>query len=172
MLRGSTFKCLCNDIYKMSTHNFPIENFFFSFQQFLFHLSQISPRRNNITLKHTKQKKNSNLTNNETVLSNSNVDELCASFNETLRNLKSSPHVDILDIPVHTVLSKKLPYILKNYDNLFKYDKTWKVSYISAESFAKNRGEPSLSITNNNLPDLIRSLCQQTKLGYRIDFNL
>lgn len=145
---------------------FSTENFFIvHFQQFLFHLSQISPRRNNITLKHTKQKKNSNLTNNEVVLAHNNVDELCDSLNETLRNLKSSPHVGILNVPVEAVLSKKLPYILKNYDNFLKDDKTWKVSYVSSESFAKNRGEPSASINSSNLSTLIRTLCQQTKLG-------
>lgn len=137
----------------------------FHFQQFLFHLSQISPRRNNITLKHNKQKKNPNL-NNEAVLSHNNVDQLCDSLNETLRNFQSSPQIGILDVPVEAVISKKLPYILKTYENLLKDDKTWKVSYVSSESFAKNRGEPSGSISSsNNLSELIRSLCQQTKLG-------
>lgn len=136
------------------------------FQQFLFHLSQISPRRNNITLKHHKQKKNPNL-NNEVVLSHNNVDQLCDSLNETIKNFQSSPQIGILDVPVDAVVSKKLPYILKTYDNLLKDDNTWKVSYISSESFAKNRGEPSglISSSSNNLTDLIRSLCQQTNLG-------
>lgn len=138
----------------------------FRFQQFLFHLSQISPRRNNITLKHNKQKKNPNL-NNEVVLSHNNVDQLCDSLNETLNNFKSSPQIGILDVSVDAVISKKLPYILKTYDNLLKDDKTWKVSYISSESFAKNRGEPSgfISSSSSNLTELIRSLCKQTNLG-------
>lgn len=142
---------------------------FYRFQQFLFHLSQISPRRNNITLKHTKQQKNSNLTNNEVVLSQNNIDELLCevSLNEALQNLRSSPHASILDLPVDVLLSKKLPSILKNYDNLLKDDKTWKVSYISSESFAKNRGEPSVSssVISRSFPDFIRSLCRQSNLG-------
>ncbi len=138
----------------------------FHFQQFLFHLSQISPRRNNITFKHNKQKTNPNL-NNEIVLSQSNVDQLCDSLSETLKNFESSPQIGILNVPVDAVISKRLPYILKSYDNLLKDDRTWKVSYVSSESFAKNRGEPSrlLNSNSNNLSELIRSLCQQTKLG-------
>lgn len=138
----------------------------FHFQQFLFHLSQISPRRNNITLKHNKQKKNPNL-NNEIVLSQSNVDQLCASLSETLKNFKTSPQIGILDVPVDAVVSKKLPYILRTYDSLLKDDKIWKVSYVSSESFAKNRGEPTGRIGGNsyNLSDVIRSLCQPSKLG-------
>lgn len=135
------------------------------FQQFLFHLSQISPRRNNITLKH-KQKKNPNL-NNEVVLSHNNIERLSDSLSEALRNFKSSPQIGILDVPVDAVISKKLPYILRTCDNLSKDDKTWKVSYVSSESFARNRGEPygPMSSSSNNLNELIRSLCQQTKLG-------
>lgn len=157
MLRGVALERLCTFDRKLII--------LFPFQQFLFHLSQISPRRNNITLKHNKQKKNSNL-NNEVVLSHNNVDQLCDSLNETLNNFKTSPQIGILDVSVDAVVSKKLPYILKSYDNLLKDDKIWKVSYVSSESFAKNRGEPSGLIScSSNLSELIRSLCKQTNLG-------
>lgn len=146
----------------MSSHD--NEKFTRFLQQFLFHLSQISPRRNHITLKHNKHKKNPNL-NNEVVLSQNNVD-LCDSLSETLKNFKSSPQNGILDVPVDAVVSKRLPYILKAYDNLLKDDRPWKVSYVSSESFAQNRGELSGRISSSySLSELIRSLCQPSKLG-------
>ncbi|XP_055706966.1 ATP-dependent zinc metalloprotease YME1L isoform X4 [Phlebotomus papatasi] len=106
-------------------------------QQILFHLSQISPRRNNVSLKKHKTKKNAEeVKHNQTIRLDKTI--LCPlSFQEVLQNMRYSP------FPAHQRLSNanltELCVVLHPEKKLSRDRASWMVSYIPEESFSINR---------------------------------
>lgn len=120
-----------------------------SFQQILFHLSQITPRRQTIRLKEQKshkKSKNSNGQQNELAsLSCTELNKLCSdSLTESVRNFQSSPNVSILELPLKAIAtqtwsSKQWQRPSNRIDSL---EAKLKTSYISQASFRQNKAEP------------------------------
>lgn len=135
-------------------------------QQFLFYLSQFTPRRNNLNLKKHKQKKSTTNAGNTTcksgdVISLSLADiNLCKqSLSESLSNFTQSPQASLLDLSIEQIIRKENPFFLVGKTNSLVFDdksSPWwcRHRYISGESFRDNRGE-NLTATNNNAVTIV-----------------
>lgn len=139
-------------------------------QQFLFHLSQVTPRRNNLHLKKPNQQSNGSrstaapvacstsaataVTSTTTtassrqqshIFSGAELHELCIlSFNETLVKLKNSPLASALtSVPFEAIFTKDHPIIVKKYRQFVHDHKTspWKIDYTSKQSFRENHAD-------------------------------
>lgn len=133
-------------------HHITILHIFnFHFQQLLFHLSQISPRRNNINLKKDKQAKKLLKSNFEQVtLSKINIDEiLCSdSFDESLKNLRASPNFENFSaLPLNNVCKKIFSFLLKK-EKLNNKTFPWHVSYIPVSK--NEKVHTNINCTKNN----------------------
>lgn len=124
-------------------------SFFLSFcQQFLYHLSQITPKRHPIRIKESKSdKKHNQINQNE-------FDRLCQqSLYEAVRNFQASTNASILELPLAEIIKQK-PVALKRTTqtksairNLDKFENTIRMSYVSKNSFRENKGESMQDVT-------------------------
>lgn len=113
------------------------------YQQILFHLSQITPRRHTIRLKESKSNRKVNKTTTKTEYERLCQESLC----EALRNFQASTNTAILEIPVSTITKQKP--LVRSYPQtnsaikcLDRLENTIKLSYVSRNSFAENKAEP------------------------------
>lgn len=131
-------------------------------QQFLFHLSQITPRRNNLNLKkHKHHKKSINQSTAEDAITLSVADiKLCKqSLSESLRHFSQSPQASLLDLTIEQIIRKENPFFfVKKCNSLIFDDKSspwWlRHRYTSGSSFRENRGE-NLTSSNNEPTTMI-----------------
>lgn len=141
-------------------------NIFFTKQQVLFHLSQFTPRRNNLPFKKQKHKNpvkqaisgngitgESAIANDIVTLTQSDI-ELCKiSLLESLDKFKISPNASILNLTIESIIQKEYPFFVKKYNSLLKDDRSspWKISYTSKNSFRENK-EENIQTTNSSNP--------------------
>lgn len=163
-------------------------------QQLLFHLSQVTPRRNNLTINKRKQRDGARPANESSAVASAldtsissktkpcnlkpaQLHELCIlSFNETLRNLKNSPQLAWLSsVPLETIISKDNSTVIRNIQQLFKdrnRQSPWKIDYTSRDSFCENRGERNIPIAmldqSSLSANVLRSFYKRNKFGATI----
>ncbi|XP_055689264.1 ATP-dependent zinc metalloprotease YME1L isoform X2 [Lutzomyia longipalpis] len=130
-------------------------------QQILFHLSQATPKRNNVTLKKQKTKKN-------VVTQHHNIDRaiFCPiSFAEVIRNMRYSP------FPASQMLSninlEHLCFVLYPEKRVLKEKSQFSVSYVPEDSFNTNRvGSRVIAEISGNL--LSKKVTNSLKTGIQI----
>lgn len=134
-------------------------------QQFLFYLSQITPRRNNLNLKKNKHKKSINplpssvKAEDAIQLSATDINLCKQSLSESLSNFSQSPQASLLDLTIEQIIRKENKFFLsKKYNSLIHNDKLlpwWcQHRYTSGDSFRENRGE-NLSAANNGTTTIV-----------------
>ncbi|GAB0098275.1 ATP-dependent zinc metalloprotease YME1L [Sergentomyia squamirostris] len=121
-------------------------------QQILFHLSQISPRRNNVSLKRHKSKKNTE-THNHTLKLDRTI--LCPlSFQEVLHNMRFSPVM-----PQQTLASinaADLCVVLQPEKRMLREKKpSMMVSYVPPNSFNRNHHHSSGGVSSSSLSSFL-----------------
>lgn len=131
---------------------------YFCFQQFLFHLSQVKPRRVHICRKKTVKQNAATVqttaalppatgreSDQSKVFNARDLNEMCAqSFNEAIVNLKQSPTwMRLSSLSLDHLFTKKHPIIIRNNSQKLSgpMSTPWAVSYKSEGSFQENRGE-------------------------------
>lgn len=136
-------------MYRYRLYNNFAENPFESLQQILFHLSQITPRRQTIRLKEQKSQKkvkSSNSVQNDLApISCADLNKLCTdSLAEAMRNFKSSPNATILELPLSAVAAQKWSskQLQRSSSPINSLEAKMKTSYISKASFQQNKAEP------------------------------
>lgn len=128
-------------------------------QQFLFHLSQVKPRRAHVYHKKAKQQATAAAVQTTAALQSatgrasekpkvfnaSELNELCAqSFNEAIINLKQSPTwMRLSSLSLDHLFTKKHPIVIRNNQKINSplQSNPWAISYKSESSFRENRGE-------------------------------